>query len=262
MNLIVNYIWGDKYTFSLPHKLYLDSLSKIDCYKLVIVYDMSDENIDRLKEIYNHVEVIEKPDFHYTSSYVIYKTIERYQSLCKYVLFTDSYDVIFQSDPFEYISKFENEIFLTSPGFKVNEQWPDRNWQEYFNKSVGVSLDFNEDKVLNGGIIAGKIDSILNFYAFVASNLNRNGCHIVDQTVFLYFAQLMKDRDTIKIFDTRSDNFIYHCQNEYFFNREEKPNVIDGKIYTQDGQLYCIWHQWDDIGYEAYLDDDGQVYIK
>lgn len=262
MNLIINYIWGDKYTFSLPHKLYLQSLEKIDCFKLVIIYGMSEDNVNKLKQIYDHVEVIEKPVFHYTSSYVIYKIIERFSKQCEYVLFTDSYDVIFQSDPFEYISKFDQELFLTSPGFKVNEQWPDRNWQEYFNKSAGVPLDFNEDKVLNGGIIAGKINAILNFYAFVASNLNRNGSNIVDQTVFLYYYQLMKDRNIVKIFDTRTDNFIYHCQNEYFFNREEKPNVIDGKIYTSTGELYCIWHQWDDIGYVAELDEYGKVYIK
>lgn len=261
MNLIVNYIWGDKYTFSAPHQLYLNGLSKIDCLKLVIVYGMNDENIAKLKQIYDHVEIIEKPDFHYKASFIIYKTIEKYFSHCDLVLFTDSYDVIFQSDPFEHISKFDEEIFLTSPGFKVKEQWPDMNWHEYFNKTLGMPLDFTEDKVLNGGIIAGKVQAFLNFYVFIASNLNRNGCHIVDQTVFLYFYSLMKDRGTVKIFDTRSDNFIYHCQNEHFFGREEKPNVIDGKIYTKDNQLYCIWHQWDDIGYTAQIDENGDLKI-
>lgn len=262
MNAIVNYIWGDKYTFSLPHQLYLDGLRKIDCYKLIIVYDMSEENINKLKTIYDHVEVIERPKYHFSSSYIIYKILEKYCLNCELVLFTDSYDVIFQSDPFEYISKFEEEIFLTSPGFTVKEQWPDRNWHEYFNKTTSIKIDFWDDKVLNGGIIAGKIKPLLNFYAFVASNLNRNGCHIVDQTVFLYFYHLMKDRGTVKIFDSRNDNFIYHCQNEHFFNREEKPNVVDGKIYTQNNELYCIWHQWDDIGYTAKLDENGKANIK
>ena len=72
----------------------------------------------------------------------------------------------------------------------------------------------------------------------------------------------MKDRNTVKIFDSREDKFIYHCQNEYFFNREEKPKVIDGQIYSSANELYCIWHQWDDIGYEAALRENGEVYIK
>ena len=59
MNLIVNYMWGDKYTFSLSHQLYLESLCKIDCYKLIIVHDMSQKNIDRLKDIYDRVVVVE-----------------------------------------------------------------------------------------------------------------------------------------------------------------------------------------------------------
>jgi hypothetical protein len=262
MNVIVNYNWGDKHTFSLSNKLYLEGLAKIDCYKLIIVYDMSEETIDKLKTIYDHVEVIPKPDSHFTSFYTIYKTVEKYCSHCDLFLYTDSHDVIFQSDPFEYLSKFDEEIFLTSPGFKVKDQWPDRNWHEYFNKSTSKKVDFWEDKVLNGGITAGKVQAILNFYAFATANLNRNGCHIVDQTVYLYFYHLMKDRGNVRIFDTRNDNFVYHCQNEHFFDRPENPNVINGKIYTESGELYCIWHQWDDIGYSANLDEKGNVYIK
>jgi hypothetical protein len=72
----------------------------------------------------------------------------------------------------------------------------------------------------------------------------------------------MKDRGNVRIFDTRNDNFVYHCQNEHFFDRPENPNVINGKIYTESGELYCIWHQWDDIGYSANLDEKGNVYIK
>jgi len=261
MNLIVNYIWGDKYTFSPPHQLYLDSLAKLDCFKLIIVYDMSEDNINKLKQIYNHVEVVNKPEYHFSSSYIIYKTIEKHCSHCDLVLFTDSYDLVFQSDPFEHISQYNEEIFFTSPGFRVKEQWPDRNWHEYFNKTLSMQTNFWEDKVLNGGIVAGKMQAFLNLYVFLASNLNRNGRHVVDQTVFLYFCHLMKDRGTVKIFDSREDNFIYHCQNESLYGRKETPNVIDGKIYTKNNELYCIWHQWDDIGYTIKHDENGMGYL-
>lgn len=262
MNLIVNYIWGDKYTFSLSHQLYLESLCKIDCYKLIIVHDMSQKNIDRLKDIYDRVVVVEKPKFHFSYPLEIYNAILNNCMHCEYMLFADSFDVVIQSDPFEHITNSGYDICLTSPGFRVKDQWPDRNWHEYFNKTLGQEVSFLEDKVLNGAFVAGKTKKVLDFYIFLVSNLNRNGSHVVDQTVFLYYYHLMKDRNTVKIFDSREDNFIYHCQNEYFFNREEKPKVIDGQIYSSANELYCIWHQWDDIGYKAALRENGEVYIK
>jgi hypothetical protein len=180
MNVIVNYNWGDKHTFSLSHKLYLEGLAKIDCYKLIIVYDMSEETIDKLKTIYDHVEVIPKPDSHFTSFYTIYKTVEKYCSHCDLFLYTDSHDVIFQSDPFEYLSKFDEEIFLTSPGFKVKDQWPDRNWHEYFNKSTSKPLS-REQKSAKFGVVISCV-FILSFLSirllfFICYIFQSLSCH-------------------------------------------------------------------------------------
>ena len=121
--------------------------------------------------------------------------------------------------------------------------------------------NFYDDKVLNGGFRIGKVNAFLDFYVFLISNENRNGRHVINQTVFNHYYHLMRDRGTVKILDTRLDNFAYHCQNESFYNREENPTVIDGEIYFKDNLKYCIWHQYEDINYKAVLDDNGKPYI-
>lgn len=261
MNALINSIWGNN-LFSPGHLLYLENLSMLkNCTKIVTVQDMSVENIKKLEKYYDHIEVINKPFSCVSLDYAQLKLIEKSFSHCEYVLFTDSFDVVFQSDPFEYISKFDEDLFFTSPGFLVKEQWPDRNWHEYYNKTLEFRENFSEDRVLNGGFRIGKTKAFLDFYVFLVSNENRNGRHIINQTVFNHYYHLVRDRGNVKIFDTRLDNFAYHCQNEHFFNRKENPKIIDGEIYFTHDQKYCIWHQYEDVGYEALIDSNCKPYI-
>lgn len=267
MNLIINNTFGDEYILSPFHKLYLDSLEKIkNCKKLLIVQNMSNKSIDKLQKYYDHIEIAKDTEFNYKQEhnldYTTIKTVEKYFSHLDQAMYVDSFDVIIQSDPFEYISQFDKDIYLSSPGFKVKDQWPDRNWHTYFNKTLRIKENFLEQKVLNGAFYAGKIETVLDFLIFVITNQNRNGKHVVDQTVFNYYYYLMQDRNKLHVFDTREDNFMYHCQNEYFFGREDKANIIDGKIYTDKNELYCIWHQWQDLKLSAELDKNGMAYLR
>ena len=261
MNALINSIWGNN-LFSPGHLLYLDGFSKLEnCKKIVTVQDMSIENIKKLEKYYDHIEIIKSSFSGYSLDYAQLKYFEKNASDFEYVLFTDSFDVVLQSDPFDFISQFSEDLFFTSPGFKIKEQWPDRTWHEYFNKTLEFPENFHEDRVLNGGFRIGKVNAFLDFYVFLISNENRNGRHVVNQTVFNYYYHLMRDRGTIRIFDSRLDHFAYHCQNERFFDREENPLVIDGEIYFTPEQKYCVWHQYEDIGYSTVLDKDGKPYI-
>lgn len=266
MNLLVNHVWGDKHILAPFHKLYLDSMVKVEnCKKLLIVQDVNEENIQKMSEYYDFIEVIKNPSTGYFLEHNLdlttLKSVEKKSKDFDFVFFSDSFDVVFQSNPFDFFSQYEENLFLTSPGFRVKEQWPDRNWHEYFNKTLRVPESFLEDKVLNGAFVAGKTQNFLDFLVFLITNQNRNGRHVVDQTVFCYYYAMMKDRGTVKILDSREDNFIYHAQNDSLYGIEEKPTVIDGKIYTKQNELYCIWHQWDDIGYTAKLDENGMGYL-
>lgn len=190
---------------------------------------------------------------------------ERIQHTIKYLencdadllMITDVFDVAFQNNPFLKFDK-DNDIFISSEGLRLNEEpWnADVIKKTFPDKIKNVMLD----DIVCSGVIGGKKESLLKLYKNIKDLLDTSldGHNIKDQAALI----ILKNENKIpnlKVFNL-NDGWAVHCAvagPSYEFKnwnlssilkeRYNIPYIKDGKIYTENGKLYDIIHQFNRI---------------
>ncbi len=185
-----------------------------------------------------------------------FKTIEDKSTI---VLLTDTFDVVFQDDPFEwYRNNKSNKLLLGSEGIIIQHEW----WNYgiitkcFDNHTENVK---NED-VLCAGVIMGEVGEVENLSTDVFNLIietKSEETEGVDQGAVNVILRTEKYKDILQITNT-SEPFVVHCATagptEQFvswgFQRNYKyglPIHNGNEIVTQDGKPYCMVHQYNRI---------------
>lgn len=180
----------------------------------------------------------------------------RYKSY-KYVVTTDVRDVIFQSNPFEWL---DNNLLPTkklvagSEGLLYkDEPWGNMNLYETYGQYVYDR--FKDNEIFNVGVLGGTAEYIKDLVFNIVTNSVNRPVPIVDQAVFNVLSQTQPYKDIIQF--TPHDS-TWACQLgttadpnkiEYFRTRLicAEPIYRDGVVYNSRNEMYCIVHQYDRV---------------
>ncbi len=177
----------------------------------------------------------------------------------RYVIATDVGDVIFQSNPSEWLEKNlgKKQLNVGSECIQYkNEEWNKQNMYLSFGPIVYESM---QDKlVYNAGAIAGKFDSFIDFCYNIFLTSGGSPQHVPggggpDQSAMNILLS-MKPYADITNFAKSQDGWA--AQLEIMANplkietlkdyiTEPRLRIENGEVYTYDNKKYCIVHQYD-----------------
>jgi len=179
----------------------------------------------------------------------------------EYAVMTDVRDVIFQSDPIEWIKTNlgEYNIVCASEGLAYkDEPWGDSNLKEGYPELYDSLKD---NTIVNVGVIGGKTKEVANVSKMIYEMCKSNKAYLADQSSFnVLCSQKNMEKTVYKA--TSNDSF---CLNAGTFIRgavggrfvlsdatahllkEPEPVMEDGELKTPNKVPYCIIHQWDRI---------------
>jgi hypothetical protein len=177
----------------------------------------------------------------------------------RYVIATDVRDVVFQSNPStwleEHMPSYGHGKFISpSEGIRLkDEPW---NASFMFNGFGPMVFDTLKDKpVVNCGTIAGEFPYFRDFSLTLFSMAERNlliGLDCIDQTSLTVLSHTIAKRDIW----TAPHDVGWACQCGVMLDPQKiekfrpklldpEPVVKDGLVYTSNGNLFTLVHQYD-----------------
>ena len=244
MNLVINHCYGDKLFKSFDNNIYLESMDKIKNAKKVLLFtNTSHEDIKKVAKYYDII-IEFKAEIIYLDE-IFYEFLSTCSDEYEYVLVSDSRDVIFQKDPFEYMIENKKNIYMTSEGMKVKDSIPNNNWVFNLLKS---QRDFNEqvfeNQVLNGGVFGGKAEHIMMLLLMSFTNRNRNSHNpVYNQPVYCFADYYLKMAKFAEI--CKPDTSLFCITGEGVGKHGVPMKIVDGLACNENDEPYCIVHQWD-----------------
>jgi hypothetical protein len=177
----------------------------------------------------------------------------------RYIIATDVGDLIFQTNPSEWIENNidDKELLVGSECIRYkDEEWNKQNMFLSFGPLVYESM---QDKLVhNAGAIAGKFDTFIDmclniFLSSGGSPVNVPGGGGPDQAALNVLMNLKPYKDITK-FAKSEDGWA--AQLEVMANplkeekykdviTEPKLHIVNGEVFTHTGKKYCIVHQYD-----------------
>jgi hypothetical protein len=177
----------------------------------------------------------------------------------RYIIATDVGDLIFQTNPSEWIENNigDKELIVGSECIRYkDEDWNKQNMYLSFGPLIYESM---QDKLVhNAGAIAGKFDTFIDmclniFLSSGGAPVNVPGGGAADQSALNVLLNLKPYRDITK-FAKSEDGWA--AQLEVMANphkqeklkdliTEPKLHIANGEVFTHTGKKYCIVHQYD-----------------
>lgn len=186
----------------------------------------------------------------------IYDYLKNNKNKYRNVISTDVRDVIFQSNPFEYIkTKFHTMgLIVTSEAIKIkDEKWNRENIIKNFGKYFYD--DVCDREVLNVGIIAGRADLVKDLCFTLFQMSSNRPDWVADQAAYnmiLSYEPWKSKCHISKLKEAWAINA--HVTNkpdqlEEFgpYLLEKRPYFENGKVVNSDGKPFVIVHQYDRV---------------
>jgi len=230
---------------------YVESIKKsgFEGDKIMLVYDVSDDVINYLKEngwilfqseLQEHI-ILQR----FRDMYVI---LNQYET--DTIIWTDVKDVIFQKDPTEWLSKNMNaDILAFSECVKLkDDQWACVN----SGTSFPIEWEWLQHKTSYcAGTIVGKKNSIKDLFIEIYrwSKTTANPEQLSDQAAYNVLINLEHFKNSVQ-FVKQEEGFVTQMgtvwvkQNELPI-LEPTPIYKDSKLYNQNGDEFVIVHQYD-----------------
>jgi hypothetical protein len=293
-NLIVgacsNYTWKDL-------KYWVNSIRKsgFDGDVALIGTNLKKATLDKLTDEGVILEVYGKPNEagdieahsngapHVERFFYLWDFLRKTKTEYEYVITTDTRDVIFQSNPSEWIDKHnvkdwidKNDVFwsnliASSEGLRYkNEPWGDANLFQSFGPYIHKVM--REDLIYNVGVIGGAYSAVRDLMLMIFQLSINRPIPIVDQAVYNFIIKqepyalstaFTKNTDswaiqlgtTLEAIQAGSGDIGQACLKDpcklaqYKINFEDIQPVIkdDGTVENQVGKKYAIVHQYDRI---------------
>ncbi len=244
-NLLINYLAGDKFFESPDLKLYFESLKKIDnADKIAVVSNLSDKNLEIIKQKYNFVIENNSPFYYIYNAY--YDILSKYGSKYEYAMYLDTRDVIIQNNPFDYMKKNSNkDLFLVNEGMKVFENDCNLFWHKALSSTqLFPNVNGHNNLVTNGGTIGGKTKDLTYIILLAITNFNRKAnTSITDQCILTSLYPYLKDLDNVDYCHPYTSNLCATGEAIKYKNIDIK--FINGQACNLQGEPYYLFHQWD-----------------
>ena len=172
----------------------------------------------------------------------------------RYILACDSRDMVFQSDPFQYLhdffSKNPDKNFIASAEpilYKDEIFWGAQN----FIQSFGVAaFDSVKDRMIyNAGTIAGRADYVIDLFCTIFFMSLNNRVANPDQAAYNFLLSLEPYKSMTHFASSGEPwaaqiGVLTHPQFDPY-RQEPKPLWINDALYTNNGEKYSILHQYD-----------------
>lgn len=185
-----------------------------------------------------------------------------------YVITTDVRDVVFQSNPQEYLNSLQPVFIAAGEGLKYkDEPWGNNNYLQAFGPFFYNQMKDNE--INNVGVIAGMHDIVRDIMLLLLQLSVNRPIPIVDQAVYNFILDMGIFKKQVEFTSNdsgwacnlgttlgaiasgsgdigmRNDptaQLLY--QSKYLCNQ---PKIDDGIVTTSGGGLFCIVHQYDRV---------------
>lgn len=177
----------------------------------------------------------------------------------EYSIVTDVRDVIFQSNPIEWMRKNlgQHKLVCSSEGLAYkDEPWGNSNLMEGYPELYESHKD---NTIMNVGVIGGRTEDLANVCKEIYDMCKVNKAYLADQSSFNIMCA-KQPLASIMYKASSADNFCLNAGTlvrnstggKFVLNdstahllRDPEP-VIDGNtLKTPNGDPYCIVHQWD-----------------
>lgn len=176
-----------------------------------------------------------------------------------HVLLTDTLDVVFQSDPFEWYQKNKtNKVLLTSEGVIFDhEHW---NMRGIINAFRPFVEEVRTKDVLNSGIIMGEVKYVRDLLMYIYGltlNIRPEHTEGIDQPAMNVAVLANAIKEIVQI-TTTSESFAVNCAvagpTEQFipwgFSQNYKyglPSFNGTQVLNKDNEPYCLVHQYNRV---------------
>jgi len=175
----------------------------------------------------------------------------------KYVVTTDVRDVIFQLDPFKYLAEKltdRKQIMCGSESICYeHEVWGNENLHQCYGDYIHNL--YKDREIFNVGVLGGTSEYVKDLVLNIALNSINRPIPIVDQAVFNMLINTQPYKDSV-FFAKHQDGWA--CQAGTVANPvqlvacrphllEPEPVWKDGKVYTPNGDMFTIVHQYDRV---------------
>jgi hypothetical protein len=173
----------------------------------------------------------------------------------RYVLHTDMRDLVFQSDPFEWVEENigDNGVVVGSEAILIKDEGFNRNTMiEVYGDEVYQEV---KDKLVYcSGIIAGKAKEfsefcLMTYWVMTELRCQTFGCYI-DQAAVQVLAHASPLRDMCKTAHAE-DGWVLHLaprtqpKNKGLMTEPDPIISEDGTAFTSIGKKYAMLHQYD-----------------
>ena len=252
MNLILTWASGEGFCNSDGFKVYLSSLRKINCDKVIVTHDMTTETELFLKEEGFKIYRVNPDEVGYP---IADRHLHFWRYLCQNpeydrVLHTDCRDVVIQSNPFEWNIE-EPFVLLTDEGMPPSASGFHLIEQFEFQKDVPklFQRDSRTQPILNGGIVFGTTEAVKHHFFLVWALSMKMSPNVTDQATLNYLYNFLKDDKTYRVSNPIKENFCLTGEGtkDSFVKSEFKDGVFYHKTLNQP---YTLVHQWDRTKFE------------
>lgn len=270
-DIVVGCITG--YTFD-KIKPWVNSLDRcgFDGVKAMICYNIDYETVEELVKRNYTVLAFGKNDnlkkFTYKENFSIvverflhmWYFLKKFQGQYRYIISTDVKDVIFQTNPSEWLEKNigDKEINVACESIRYkDEEWGNHNLFKAFGPLVH---DHNKDNLIyNAGTVSGKFDTMLDLFLNVYMLCNgtthfTEGGGGPDQAAVNILLNMKPYKD-ITNFAMSEDGYAAQLgttgpqvSGKYADKLVEKsPILVDNMVCTSEGKPFAIVHQYDRV---------------
>jgi hypothetical protein len=259
-NLIIGAFSGYNYNQLKPWVESIDTCG-FTGDKVMIVGNASQETIDELtKRNFKLVKMDpnagKQVPIHVERFVYIWTYLKDYWDEYEYVVTTDVKDVIFQTNPIEWLEKNlgDKKIVAGSESIQYkNEPWGDENLMQTFGPFFYE--EFKDCEIYNVGTLGGKSEYIKDLILSLFLDAIGKPIRIVDQSVYNVMIQTQPFKD-ITYFAQQKNGWA--CQAgttadpskiEQFRPHllEAEPSFKDGVFLTSTGEPFSIVHQYDRV---------------
>jgi hypothetical protein len=270
-DIVVGCITG--YTFD-KIKPWVNSLDRcgFDGVKAMICYNVDYETVEELVKRNYTVLAFGKNDklkrFEYKENFSIvverflhlWYLLKKFEGQYRYIVSTDVKDVVFQTNPSEWLEKNMNDaqinVACESIRYK-DEDWGNHNLFKAFGPLVH---DHNQNNLIyNAGTVSGKFDTMLDFFLNVYMMCNgtshfTEGGGGPDQAAVNILLNMKPYRDITR-FTASEEGWAAqlgttgpHIVGKYADKLVEKtPILVDNVVCTSDGTPFVMVHQYDRV---------------
>lgn len=233
-----------------------DEVCKPNVDKVMIVGRTTQDTIDQLKARNWNLIPMSEGQVHVARFLSIYDYIKDRYKQYRYVVTTDVRDVVFQADPFQYLKEDldDKHLICGSECLKYkDEPWGNQNLYETYGEFIWNL--YKDTEIYNVGVLGGTSEYMKDLVLNIAINSSNRPIKIVDQAVFNMLMSTQPYIDCTQ-FMRMENAWACHAGTvadptkiDYFRPNLLEPEPVwrDGKVYTWNGALVTILHQYDRV---------------